>query len=269
MDVGALGVRSGRITPHIQGRGAKAAHQPRETTLTWSTWSTWSTWPCRPCSTWSEWGDAPINPPDLRQKQDISFFQSARCEYEVYDRATTTNYAAIDWGAGPQHIPRRDLVVALPVTDFPDYQRKLSLTDQCAAQFDGKDNYHQTAEWLTKFGILRVHWTLESMHGKNICDALSNLPSTRSLRRSGRAISYSPALATSSSISPRHERPRLSRSRSRRAGGRSSASFTASFSTPSSPPLPSPRLMASTAHTTSTCSRGIARMRPPRGRMVS
>ena len=61
--------------------------------------------------------------------------------------------------------------------DFPDYQRKLSLTDQCAAQFDGKDNYHQTAEWLTKFGILRVHWTLESMHGKNICDALSNLPS--------------------------------------------------------------------------------------------
>ena len=95
----------------------------------------------------------------------------------AFCRVTSTNYAAIDWGAGPQHIPRRDLVVALPVTDFPDYQRKLSLTDQCAAQFDGKDNYHQTAEWLTKFGILRVHWTLESMHGKNICDALSNLPS--------------------------------------------------------------------------------------------
>ena len=66
---------------------------------------------------------------------------------------------------------------AVQAPDFPDYQRKLSLTDQCAAQFDGKDNYHQTAEWLTKFGILRVHWTLESMHGKNICDALSNLPS--------------------------------------------------------------------------------------------
>ena len=79
--------------------------------------------------------------------------------------------------ASTHNIPRRDLVVALPVTDFPDYQRKLSLTDQCAAQFDGKDNYHQTAEWLTKFGILRVHWTLESMHGKNIGDALSNLPS--------------------------------------------------------------------------------------------
>ena len=59
-------------------------------------------------------GDAPINPPDLRQKLDISFFQSARCEYEVYDRVTSTNYAAIDWGAGPQHIPRRDLGVTHP-----------------------------------------------------------------------------------------------------------------------------------------------------------
>ena len=58
---------------------------------------------------------ASINPPDLRQKQDISFFRSARCEYEVYDRATTTNYAAIDWGAAPQHIPNRDLVVTLLV----------------------------------------------------------------------------------------------------------------------------------------------------------
>ena len=36
--------------------------------------------------------------------------------------------------------------------------------------------YLQTAEWYTKFGILRVHWTLESMEGKSICDALGNLP---------------------------------------------------------------------------------------------
>ena len=28
----------------------------------------------------------------------------------------------------------------------------------------------------TKFGILHVHWTLESMEGKSICDALGNLP---------------------------------------------------------------------------------------------
>lgn len=52
--------------------------------------------------------------------------------------------------------------------DFPDYSRKLSVTDGCAAQFDGKDNYHQTAEWHTKFGIMRVHWKLEAMHGKSI-----------------------------------------------------------------------------------------------------
>jgi hypothetical protein len=27
--------------------------------------------------------------------------------------------------------------------DFAEYERKLSVTDQCAGQFDGKDNYHQ------------------------------------------------------------------------------------------------------------------------------
>ena len=51
------------------------------------------------------------------------------------------------------------------------------MTDGCAAQFDGKDNYHQTAEWYTQFGILCIHWVLETMHGKSICDALGNLPS--------------------------------------------------------------------------------------------
>lgn len=96
--------------------------------------------------------------------------------------------------------------------DFPEYERKLSVTDGCAGQFDGKDNYHQerfspsplhinaspcsppciaqphrspshtptmclqTAEWFTKFGILRIHWVLEAMEGKSICDALGNLP---------------------------------------------------------------------------------------------
>ena len=34
----------------------------------------------------------------------------------------------------------------------------------------------QTAEWFTKFGILRIHWVLEAMEGKSICDALGNLP---------------------------------------------------------------------------------------------
>ena len=44
--------------------------------------------------------------------------------------------------------------------DFAEYERKVSVTDGCSAQFDGKDNYHQTAEWYTKFGILRIHWVL-------------------------------------------------------------------------------------------------------------
>ena len=104
------------------------------------------------------------------------------------------------------------------------------------------------------------------MHGKNICDALSNLPSnaiTEAIRSGDFIFSGSRNVVLDKQ---RRGRPRLSQGRSRRAGGRSSASLTASFSTPSSPPSPSPRLMASTAHTTSTCSRGTARMRPPRGR---
>ena len=48
------------------------------------------------------------------------------------------------------------------------------ITDTCAAQFDGRDNYHQAAEWPTKLDIDRLLCFLVSMHGKNICDALSN-----------------------------------------------------------------------------------------------
>ena len=111
--------------------------------------------------------------------------------------------------------------------DFPEYARKLSIKDGCAMQFDGKDNYHQVAEWKGKTvaseaekaqaarvaeaaaaaasaaveedkaaamqvvararagvkaveetsGIGRVDWKLETMHGKNVCDPLSNMPS--------------------------------------------------------------------------------------------
>ena len=122
--------------------------------------------------------------------------------------------------------------------DFPEYRRKLSVKDDCAMQFDGKDNYHQVAEWRGKtvpkeadrlqarrlaeaslqskcealhraveqsggerwalefveqqlheectsqtstaaeaeFGIGRVDWKLETMHDKNVCDPLSNMP---------------------------------------------------------------------------------------------
>ena len=48
------------------------------------------------------------------------------------------------------------------------------ITDTCAAQFDGRDNYHQIAEWPSKLDIERLFVFLVSMHGKNICDALSN-----------------------------------------------------------------------------------------------
>ena len=135
--------------------------------------------------------------------------------------------------------------------DFPEYERKVSIKDGCAMQFDGKDNYHQVAEWKGKTapreadrlqavriiqarfhsrreallaaaersrleqsrldaeyaqvlaaaersrldaeyaqelqkleqlmaaaasGIGRVDWKLETMHGKNVCDPLSNMP---------------------------------------------------------------------------------------------
>lgn len=82
----------------------------------------------------------------------------------------------------PEGFSERELQPA----DFPEYERKLSVTDGCASQFHGKDNYHQTAEWYTKFGILRIHWTLETMHGKSICDALGNMPAnaiTEAIRR--------------------------------------------------------------------------------------
>lgn len=46
-------------------------------------------------------------------------------------------------------------------------------TDGCTAQFDGKDNYHQIAEWQAKVGIRLKHGILVAMHGKNICDVLA------------------------------------------------------------------------------------------------
>ena len=57
---------------------------------------------------------------------------------------------------------------------FPNYRRVTDITDTCAAQFDGRDNYHQIAEWPSKLDIERLFVFLVSMHGKNICDALSN-----------------------------------------------------------------------------------------------
>mmetsp|Transcript_25121 Transcript_25121/g.84671 ORF Transcript_25121/g.84671 Transcript_25121/m.84671 type:complete len:497 (+) Transcript_25121:2689-4179(+) len=58
---------------------------------------------------------------------------------------------------------------------FPSLEKEVDITDGCAAQFDGKDNYHQVAEWPTKVGTQRNHSILITMHGKNICDSLSNV----------------------------------------------------------------------------------------------
>ena len=58
---------------------------------------------------------------------------------------------------------------------FPSVEREVDITDGCAAQFHGRDNYHQVAEWATKVGTKRLHAILVTMHGKNICDSLSNV----------------------------------------------------------------------------------------------
>ena len=34
--------------------------------------------------------------------------------------------------------------------------------DGCAAQFAGKNNYHQDAVWATKTGVIRGHFTHEA-----------------------------------------------------------------------------------------------------------
>ena len=65
-------------------------------------------------------GDALINPPDLRQRSDISFFkvQGVNKRFMIGLLRRSTNYAAIDWAPGARPPPRKDLVVALPVTDL-------------------------------------------------------------------------------------------------------------------------------------------------------
>ena len=112
------------------------------------------------------------------------------------------------------------------------------------------------------------------MHGKNICDAaLSNLPSnaiTEAIRSGDFIFSGSPNVVLD-----------LAKARATPAVARSFKEgwwaierifygfFQHSKFTALAVPKSATRLMASTAHTTSTCSRGTARMRPPRGRMGS
>ena len=64
-----------------------------------------------------------------------------------------------EWIHNGERLPGRDGMPDLPpelveATDFqpvfPELEREDDLTDGCAGQFDGKDNYHQVAEWPTK-----------------------------------------------------------------------------------------------------------------------
>lgn len=59
--------------------------------------------------------------------------------------------------------------------DFPEYTNRTDATDGCAAQFDGKNNYHQVAEWKVKTGVERNAAVFEAMHGKNVTDAIANI----------------------------------------------------------------------------------------------
>jgi len=56
----------------------------------------------------------------------------------------------------------------------PDLERETHIVDGCAAQFAGRNNYHQIAVWKTKTGVARRQCTLTAMMGKSICDGLSN-----------------------------------------------------------------------------------------------
>ena len=51
----------------------------------------------------------------------------------------------------------KEAELARPV--FPNYIRVTDITNTCAAQFDGRDNYHQIAEWPSKLGDYTVKGT--------------------------------------------------------------------------------------------------------------
>ena len=48
----------------------------------------------------------------------------------------------------------------------PDLLHTLDVLDGCAAQFAGKNNYHQDAVWKAKTGVARNHLTHEAGDGK-------------------------------------------------------------------------------------------------------
>ena len=112
------------------------------------------------------------------------------------------------------------------------------------------------------------------MHGKNICDALSNLPSNAITEaiRSGDFI-FSGSRNVVLYLAKARATPALAKS-FKEGWWAIERIFYGFFQHSKFTALAVPKAdgfnaALSTAHTTSTCSRGIARMRPPRGRMGS
>ena len=58
----------------------------------------------------------------------------------------------------------------------PHLTHSLDVLDGCAAQFAGKNNYHQDAVWATKTGVTRNHFTHEANDGKGPSDGYNNVP---------------------------------------------------------------------------------------------
>ena len=142
-------------------------------------------------------GKRPASTKQVRKQRVDVFFAFHASGYKSDARSYNTASEDIDsflkygkvrhgeWFHEKQRLPGGDHSRSLPTgfserperpPDFPEYEHKLSVKDGCAAQFDGKDNYHQVAEWYGKLGIKRTDWKLETMEGKNVCDPLSNMP---------------------------------------------------------------------------------------------
>jgi hypothetical protein len=58
----------------------------------------------------------------------------------------------------------------------PQLTHTLDVLDGCAAQFAGKNNYHQDAVWGTKTGVIRNHFTHQANDGKGPSDGFNNVP---------------------------------------------------------------------------------------------
>lgn len=67
-----------------------------------------------------------------------------------------------EWFHKGQRIPGQNIEGPLPpsLCDasalaplFPNIDKEVDLTDGCAAQFDGKNNYHKVVEWPSKVSL--------------------------------------------------------------------------------------------------------------------